>query len=283
MTEKNFTAGPPVGAVSLLIHRIGAIRIGDYSKVKSLYLPANATDSSAKSFFDNATGAVYIVPTGKVFIGGMVSYWIDHKDTAGRIGEGTALNGQISREQMGFGDGTTFPGSVDQLGVFRTGKYVNAESSNGFSLKVPTFLYGIEIEETPEVTVQFDIGGYISTDYTNLRVLTLPGTATNTTRKTFHDVRTGGDYSVPSGKVFIAGQIEYWINYAGTMAKIGWSTNPDENPTRDIFSCGLGTDTIRTQRVFGIFPSDKYITAEGSDGFGIRQPCYLFGAEIDSA
>ncbi len=283
MSEKSFTAGPPVGAVSQLIHRIGAIRIGDYSKVKTLYLPADAKDSAAKSFFNNATGAVYVVPTGKVFIAGGVSFYLDYKYCAGRIGEGTGLNGQITREQMCFGTGTTFPDSVDQLGIFRAGKYVNAESSSGFSLRVPTFLYGVEVEETPEVTVQFDIGGYISTDYTNLRTLYLPGTATNNSRRTFHDVRTKANYQVPSGKVFIAGQIAYWIDYASTVGKIGWATSLDVRPTRDILSCGLGTITIRTQRVFGIFPTETYINAYASTGFGIRTPCHLFGAEIDSA
>lgn len=275
-----------IPSLTVLTHKIGAVSFSDYSKVKSLYLPSDARDASPKSFFDNATGAVYIVPAGKVFIAGLVSYYLDYKYCAGRIGEGTTLNGQISREQMCFGTGTTFPDQTEQIGVFRNvadgGGYVNGESSSGHKLRVPTFLYGIEMLKTPAMTVQFDVGGYLLTDYNDLRVLYLPGTATNNSRKTFHDVRTKANYQVPAGKVFVAGMIAYWIDYASTVGKIGWASSLDSRPTRDIFACGLGTVTVRIQHIFGIFPSEKYINAHASSGFGIRTPCHLFGAEIDA-
>ncbi len=272
-------------STTALTHKVGAVSFSDYSKLKTLYLPANATNNSAKSMYDAATGAVYVVPAGMVFIAGLVSFYLDYKYCAGRIGEGIMLNGQISREQMCFGTGTTFPDQLEQIGVFRNvadgGGYVNAESSSGFSLRTPTFLYGVEMLKTPAMTVQFDVGGYLVTNYAKLKVLTLPGTATNSKKRTFHDAATGLNYAVPSGKIFIAGQINYWIDYASTVGYIGWSTNVDVTPTRKIFSCGMGGITIKNQHVFGVFPATKYITAYASSGFGIRTPCHLFGAEVD--
>lgn len=277
-----------IPSTTALTHKIGAVSFSDYSKVKMLYLPFDARDDSAKSMFDSSIGAVYRIPEGSVFIAGRISFYLDYQDCSGRIGEGMTLNGQISREQLSFGTGTQFPDSIEILGVFRgqsggVGGYVNAESSSNFSLRVPTFLYGVEMLIAPAMTVQFDVGGYLVTDWNDLKVLYLPGTATNSSQKAFHDVVTGDDYTVPAGKIFIAGLIAYWIDYASTVGKIGWhASNPDVQPTRDVFSCGLGTITPRVQHIFGIFPAGSYINAYATTGFGIRTPCHLYGAEVDT-
>jgi len=265
-----------------LIHRVGALSFSDYSKLKTLYLPADATDSDPKSMYDLSTGAVYMVPAGYVFIAGLVSCYLDSATTKGRIGEGTSQNGAISREQLCFGKGTTFPGTSSILGIFRAGKYVNAESTSGFSLRRPTFLYGVEVLITPAITIQFDVGGYLCTDYNKLKVLKLPSGATSSNPKTFHDVETDADYVVPVGKVFIAGYISYYIDYASNRGIIGESDSADTAHSKEIFCCGEGGTCVKEQVVFGVFAAGKYVTAESSSGFELRTPTYLYGVEIDA-
>jgi hypothetical protein len=265
-----------------LVHKIGAISFSDYSKLKVLYLPANATDSSPKSLYDLDDSEVYTVPTGYVFIAGLVSCYLDHATTKGRIGESTSQDGAISREQMCFGKGTTFPATSPMLGVFRAGKYVTGESTSGFSLRTPTYVYGIEVLATPAITVQFDIGGYLCTDYSKIKILQLPADASSSSPKTFHDVTTGADYQVPASKVFIAGYISYYIDYASNMGIVGESDSADSAHSKEIFSCGEGGTCVKEQEVFGVFAAEKYVTAESTSGFSLRKPTFLYGVEIDA-
>ncbi len=264
-------------------HRIGVLRVADMSYAKTLYLPKNATNSSAASMFDTATGSVYIVPAGKVFLAGMVSYYIDHGYNRGRIGEGTSLNGQISKDQMCFGNGAIGGGSDACPGVFTAGKYVNAESTGNYSLRTPTLLYGVEVSIEPEITIQYDIGGYICEDYNNLKTLICTDNPTSSAKKTFHEWNGSSwvDYDVPVGKVYIAGKISYWTDYATNKGIIGESDSVNSTITKQLFLCGNANIYAGMQDIYGRFAAGKWVTAKTSSGFSLRSPTYLYGVEID--
>lgn len=265
-------------------HRVGVLRVSDMSYAKTLYLSADATDASAKSMYDITTDAVYVVPAGKVFLVGGVSYYLDHGYNRGRIGEGEALNGQITKDQICFGNGQIGGGNGGYPGIFTAGTYVNAESTGNYSLRVPTLMYGVEVSIVPEITVQFDIGGYICEDYTKLKTLICFDEPTSSSRKTFHywDGDSWENYQVPGGKIFIAGAISYWTDYATNNGIIGESDEADSTITKRLFMCGNANVNVGVQEVYGRFSATKWVTAQTSSGFSLRTPTYLYGAEINA-
>lgn len=273
-------------------HRIGCLRVSDMSYGKTLYLPSSATDTAAISMHDVATSAAYVVPTGKVFLAGLVSCYLDHGYCRGRIGEGTANDGQITHDQMCFGSGATLPaastpafgGTYSCPGVFNAGSYVNAESTSSAELRTPTFLYGVEVSIIPEITVQFDIGGFICEDYTLLKPLICFSQPSNTTKYTFHEWNGSAwvNYDVPTGKVYIAGKVCYWIDYAANRGIVGESDTEDATLTKDIFCFGKGWITGQMEDVYGRFAATKWINIVATTGFEIRLPTYIYGVEIDA-
>jgi len=219
-----------------------------------------------------------------------VSYYLDHGYNRGRIGEGIALNGQITHDQMCFGNGQIGGGNASCPGVFTAGKYVNAESTGNYSLRTPTMLYGIEVTVdedgaiTDELIVQFDIGGYICEDYTKLKTLICTDDPTKSAMKTFHEWNGSSwvDYDVPADKVYIAGAISYWTDYATNNGIIGESTSVNSTLSRQVFMCGNANINSGFQEVYGRFTAKKWITAMTSSGFSLRRPTYIFGVEIDA-
>jgi len=273
-------------------HKIGVLRVADMGYAKTLYLPADATDASAKSMYDVSTSAVYVVPAGKVFLAGLVSAYIDHGYNRGRIGEGTSVDGQITHDQMCFGSGAVvldastpaFGGAFACPGVFTAGKYVNAESTGNYSLRKPTMLYGVEVSIEPEITVQFDIGGYICEDYNELKLLICTDQPTNSAKKTFHywDGDSWENYQVPAGKVYIAGKVCYWIDYATNRGIVGESDTVDATLTKDVFAFAKGAITGQMEDIYGRFAATKYVNIVATTGFAIRTPTYMYGVEIDA-
>jgi len=273
-------------------HHIGCLIVSDMSYAKTLYLPADATDSSAKSMYDVETGEAYIVDTGKVFLAGLVSCYLDHGYGRGRIGESTSLNGQITHDQMCFGSGATSPdastpafgGTFACPGVFTAGKHVNAENTGSYSLRTPTFLYGVEVSIVPEITIQFDIGGYICEDYNELKLLICFGQPTNNTKFTFHEWNGSSwvNYDVPESKVYIAGKVSYWIDYATNRGIIGESDTEDATLTKNVLCFGKGWITGQMEDVYGRFTAEKWVNIVATTGFAIRTPTYLYGVEIDA-
>lgn len=278
------------GVIQATQHRIGCLIVSDMSKAKTLYLPANATDSVAKSMYDTVDGAVYTVPANKIFLAGKVSYYLDDGYCRGRIGEGTAVNGQITHDQMCFGNGGVGGGTNSCPGVFTENKYVNAESTSGSSLRTPTFLYGIEVEVNAEgviqddITIQFDIGGYICEDYRKLKTLICTDQPTSSAKKTFHEWNGSSwvDYDVPPNKIYIAGSISYWTEFSSTIGIIGESNSADDSLSVQVLICGNATPNSGFQEVYGRFRETKWVTAKTGDGTSLRRPTYLYGVEIDS-
>ena len=133
---------------------------------------------------------------------------------------------------------------------------------------------------TDDVTVQFDIGGYICEDYQELKVLWMPDQPTSSAPKTFHDGAT--NYQVPADHVYIAGKISYWTDYATNRGIIGESATADAAHSREVFLCGDGTINTAMEDVYGVFNATKYVTAETSSGFNLRKPTFLYGVEIDA-
>lgn len=246
--------------------------------------PENLTSLTVDGSFLKMHNGTYTVPAGKVFLVGGVSYYLDHGYNRGRIGEGTALNGQITRDVLCFGTGTIGGGNDSVPGVFTAGKYVNAESTTNYSLRVPTLVYGVEVSTTPEITTQFDIGGYICEDYNELKTLICFDDPTSSARKTFHywDGDSWENYQVPTGKVYIAGAISYWTDYATNKGIIGESDAVDSTITKQLFMCGNANINSGFQEVYGRFTAGKYVTAQTSSGFSLRKPTYIYGVEIDA-
>jgi hypothetical protein len=265
-----------------LTHKIGCVRFSDYSKLKVLYLSANADDDTPKAMYDVETDAAYQVPAGSVFIGGRVTHYLDFDVTCGRIGEAATSGGAISKDVLAFGTGTGFPDTSDVIGAFASEKYVTAESSdNSKTLRTPTVLYGVEILSTPAITIQYDIGGYICTDYNDLKLLVLPADASDSSPKTLHDT-SGDNYVVPTGKIFIAGMVLYYLDYASNRGRIGESDSADGAISREVLHFSKGGTTVGMMDVLGTFEAGKYVTGESTSGFSLRKPTYLYGVEIDA-
>jgi hypothetical protein len=271
-----------IPTTTALIHKIGGVNFSDYSKLKVLYLSANADDDEPKAMYDVTTDAAYQVPATSVFIGGRVTHYLDFNTTCGRIGEADTSGGAISQDVLAFGEGTTYPGTSNVVGKFAASKYITAESShNSQQLRTPTILYGVEVLAVPEVTIQYDVGGYLCTDYSKLKLLVLPSDATDSDPKTLHDT-AGVDYVVPTGKVFIAGRVLYYLDYATNRGRIGESTSADGAISREVLSFSKGGTTVGMADVLGTFRAGKYVTGESSSGFGLRKPTFLYGVEIDA-
>lgn len=275
--------GFPTAAVLVTLeHEIGGLAFDDYSKLKVLYLSANADDDTPKAMFDVETEAAYQVPTGKVFIAGKVSHYMDFDTICGRIGEANTSGGAISKDVLAFGTGTTYPDTNSVIGVFSADKYITAESSdNSKQLRTPTLLYGVEVATSPEVNINYSIGGYKTKDYSEIKLLMLPSDATDAAPKTFHDT-DGNDYVVPTGKVFVAGIVCFYLDYATNRGRIGESDSADGAISREVLYFSKGGITVGMQDVLGTFRAGKYITGESTSGFGLRKPTYLYGAEIDA-
>ena len=273
-------------------HHIGCLTVSDMSYAKTLYLPTDATDAAAKSMYDVATSAAYVVPAGKVFLAGLVSAYIDHGYNRGRIGEATASNGQITHDQMCFGSGAStldvstpaFGGTFSCPGVFTAEKYVNAESTGNYSLRTPTFVYGVEVSIVPEITIQFDIGGYTCEDYNDLKLLICFDQPTNNAKKTFHEWNGSSwvNYDVPAGKVYIAGKVCYWIDYATNRGIVGESDTEDATLTKNLFAFAKGSINGQMEDVYGRFAATKWVNIVATTGFAIRTPTYMYGVEIDA-
>ena len=281
-TNAEAVAAVEAAGITILEHKIGCIYFDDYSKLKVLYLSANADDDTPRAMYDVATEAAYQVPTGKVFIAGRVTHYLDFDTVCGRIGEAATSGGVISKDVLAFGVGTGFPGTNDVIGVFSAGKYVTAESSdNSKQLRTPTVLYGVEVDETPEVSIHYSIGGYQSTDYDEFKLLILPANATDSAPKTFHDT-SGANYQVPANKVYIAGIVVYYLDYASNRGRIGESTSADGAISREVLNFSKGGTTVGMMDVLGTFRAAKYVTGESSSGFSLRTPTYIYGVEIDA-
>jgi hypothetical protein len=271
-----------IPTTTALTHKIGCIEFSDYSKLKVLYLSANADDNSPAAMYDVETSAAYQVPAGSVFVGGRVTHYLDFDVTCGRIGEAATSGGAISKDVLAFGTGTGYPDTSDVIGVFASEKYITAESSdNSKQLRTPTVLYGVEILSTPAITIQYDIGGYVCTDYNDIKLLILPADATDSAPKTLHDT-SGADYVVPENKIFIAGMVLYYLDYATNKGRIGESDSADGAISREVLHFSKGGTTVGMMDVLGTFRAGKYVTGESTSGWGLRKPTYLYGVEIDA-
>lgn len=271
-----------IPTTTALTHKVGSVSFSDYSKLKVLYLSANADDNTPKSMNDVETGAAYQVPAGYVFIAGKVSHYLDWNTVAGRIGEASSSGGAITKDVLAFGTGTTFPGTNNVIGVFAATKYITAESSdNSKSLRTPTLLYGVEVLVVPAITIQYDLGGYLSTNYSEIKLLKLPANATDSSPKTLHDT-DGNNYVVPASKVFIAGMVQYYLDSASNKGRIGESNSIDGAITREVLYFSKGGITVGMQDVLGTYREGKYVTGESTSGFGLRTPTFLYGVEIDA-
>lgn len=276
---------PPVAAKAT--YKIGCLSISDTSETKSLYLPADASDISAKSMYDSADSAVYTVPSGKVFIAGKVSYYLENASgySRGRIGETATADAQIAKHVMCFGNGKVGGDFNDCPGVFAAGKYITAECSGSNNLRVPTMLYGIETDVIPAGTVEIEIAGYTLTDYTKLRLLVLIAQPTSSLKYSFEyfdGSDWNSDYTVPTGKIFIAGKISYWTENAAANALIGESATADGAIAKKIFSCGNASVASSFADVYGVFAASKYVTAILVGSNTLRSPTYIYGVELDA-
>jgi len=270
-----------VPTTTSLVHRVGGVSFSDYSKLKVLYLTANADSNEFKAFNDVSTGSAYQVPAGYVFIAGRASHYMDFADVCGIVGESTTSGGTITKQVLAFGEGTTYPGTNDVVGWFASEKYVTGSSSyNGKYMRTPTLIYGVEVLSTPAITIQYDIGGYLETDYNKLKLLVLPANATDAAPKTFHTV-AGANYVVPENKVFIAGRVCCYLDYATNKGRIGESDTVDGAISREVLYFSKGLLTVIMMDVMGTFTAGKYVTGESTSGFSLRTPTYLYGVEID--
>lgn len=281
---RDIDIGFPTSAVLVTLeHEIGGLTFDDYSKLKILYLSADADDATPRAMYDVATDAAYQVPEGKVFIAGKVAHYLDFDTVCGRIGEAATSGGAITKDVLAFGTGTGYPGTNNVIGVFAATKYITAESSDssGKYLRTPTLLYGVEVAVLPKVNINYSIGGYKTENYNEIKLLILPSDATDAAPITFHDT-DGDNYVVPTGKVFIAGIVSYYLDYATNRGRIGESNGVDGAISREVLYFSKGGTTVGMQAVLGTFRAGKYITGESTSGFGLRKPTYLYGAEIDS-
>ena len=247
----------------------------------------------------------YMVPTGKVFLAGRVSSTLTHGYTRGLIGESDTYNGTVTKPQMCFGNGASEDGHLagevaDIPGVFTAGKYVNVAVSGSYGVYMPTLLYGVEVSVdedgviTDDVTVQFDIGGYLCEDYRDLKVLIAAGDI-GSGAVSFHawdDVEEDFEtvYEIGDGKVYIAGSISYWKEGASGVGTIGESATDGGTITKKIFCCGNTDVYAGLDHVYGMLgyspvdfvgASGKFVSAVCSQ-YNLRAPTYIYGVEIDA-
>jgi len=271
-----------------------------------IYIYPDAYDAGQDTTADGDVVSIedvrYMVPTDHIFLAGRVSSTLTHGYTRGLIGEADAYDGAITKPQMCFGNGESEGGHLagetgDIPGVFTAGKYVNVAISGSYSVYVPTFLYGVEVEVdgagaiVDDVTIQFDIGGYLCEDYRNLKVLIAAGDI-GTGAVSFHDW-DGTDfdeaYVVPDGSRYIAGTISYWTEGASAVITLGESLTEDATIAKKILSCGNTDIYSGLQHIYGMFgyspvaftgAAGKYVSARCSQ-YNMRSPTYIYGVEID--
>lgn len=137
---------------------IRGINFNGYAKIKSLMLDTGAYNDHPQTL--HFEGVDYRVPkngidgyggVNKIFVSFQALVWNQQLDMVGRIGESDAADGVIEAagEILKLSNGTKLPFMTNCTGVFRTGKFVTAESSNGSStycLKSGAVLYGVEID-----------------------------------------------------------------------------------------------------------------------------------------
>lgn len=269
------------------MYRIGCLSISDKSESKTLYLNADASDSAAKSMYDSADSQVYTVPVGKVFIAGKVSYYLENASgySRGRIGETAAADDQIEKHVMCFGNGKVGGDFNDCPGVFAATKYITAECSGSNNLRKPTLLYGIETDIVPGGIVEFNLAGYTLTDYTKLKLLVLLNQPTSSTKysfKHFDGSDWNSDYTVPAGKIFLAGKVSYWTENATASGLFGESATANGTISKQVFACGNSSVASDFKDVYGVFAASKYVTAQVIGSNALRAPTYIYGVEIDA-
>lgn len=122
---------------------IEGINFNDYTKIKTLWLPSEATSSAKVNF--QVDSSDYVVPGSHVFIAIRFTGCIEGVDTVARIGEG-ASGDDITKDVLSLGVGTGKPFMENVLGVFAATKYIKARTDHGSNgLKANSALYGIEV------------------------------------------------------------------------------------------------------------------------------------------
>jgi len=123
----------------------------DYTEILTLWLPENCY-STRHITFHKKDGTDYKVPDGKQFIAGLVQYHYSWASGSGIIGESDepcypGSETYITKNVLSLPPNDTKPDFMEVLGVFSAGKYVTgATQAYDKYLKVPTFLYGVEVD-----------------------------------------------------------------------------------------------------------------------------------------
>jgi len=274
-----------------------------------IYIYPDAYDTGQDNTIDGDVVSIqdlrYMVPTGKVFLAGRVSYTLTHGYDRGLIGESDTYNGAVTKPQIAFGDGEQEAGQArggtcDVPGVFTAGKYVNVSVSGTYGVYQPTLLYGVEVDVDEDgaiegdIIVQYDIGGYVCEDYRELKVLLAAGDI-GSGAVSFHSWDEEEEdfdtvYEIPDGKIYVAGKISYWTEGSSAKITVGESATDGGSITKKIFCCGNADVYSGFQEVYGRFgyspvdftgASGKFVSATCSQ-YNMRAPTYIFGVEIDA-
>ena len=131
---------------------MGGANFNGSSKIKTLWLPSNASTTHDNLQFE---GADYVIPSDSVFIGLKISGWIfpGAGQTLAYFGEGL-VDGSIVQHVLSFSGGNELAFMLDVIGVFGTSdpgvnKYIKAGTDNAnVYLYANSALYGVEVVAT---------------------------------------------------------------------------------------------------------------------------------------
>jgi len=268
---------------ALLPYHIGGIAYDDITKTKTLYTALNANSDSPKPFLDNDNGNPYRVPSGKVFVVGRVSFYLNFDTATGYAGEANSSGGSIVNKVLAMGVGTGEPALKDILGWFGPLKFVSAASRHyDKDLRAPCYLYGVEIATTPTININFTTGEHTTEDYSEIKTLWMSGQATDTSPKSLKR-KDGEYYIVPAGKQFIAGLVQYHLDRTDYTGRIGESDAQNGAITKEVLSLPTNSQKPDLIEVLGVFSAGKYITAETSAwDKPMLEPTFLYGVEVDA-
>lgn len=125
---------------------MGGVNFDDYSLIKTLWLPSNASTTHVNLQFE---GVDYVIPGNSIFIGLKISGYIfpGNGQTFAFFGEGLVAD-NIVQHVLSFSDGTEKCFMKDVMGVFGAGdnKYIKGGTDNGsVNLFANSALYGVEV------------------------------------------------------------------------------------------------------------------------------------------
>ncbi len=286
--------------------RQNATADGEGANEVTIYIYPDAYDSGQTTTADGDVVSIqdvrYVVPDNHVFLAGKVSSTLTHGYDRGLIGESDDYNGAITKPQMCFGNGDSEGGhlageTADIPGVFEAGKYISVSVAGSYGVYIPTVLYGVEVEIDGEgvvvddVTVQFDIGGYLCEDYRQLKVLLATGDIGSGVVSFHHWNGSSFDdaYEIPDGSRYIAGTISYWTEGSSSAITLGESLTDGGSIQKKVLSCGNTDIYSGLQHIYGMFgyspvsftgATGKFVSARCSQ-YNMRAPTYVYGVEID--